>query len=608
MKANKIATTVIFCILTISLCLNLAENMVSATKDPAKISSDAVYQPLISTTYGNWTYSNGSSCSSYGLAMGADGGYIIAGNQLNIPITFFDAWLVKVDSTGVEQWNKSYGSIGADFAYCIVNCSDGGYAFTGYSSSYGKNISDANVWLVKIDENGTQQWMKTYGGIGTDYGMNLIETSDGGYMVIGCTDSSGAGSYDFYIIKTDPSGNMQWSKIYGYSGWDIAYAAVETTDEGYVIAGSTNTSQSGFKGWLIKLDSEGNQIWNQTYRGPEAGAFRRVVKTSTGFAMVGTIGKLNEYSCWLVNVDEKGAVIWSRTYGEGSNCGVYDFIRTSDAGYALTGFIIYPGNSDLLLLKIDKDGNMEWNQTLGGTKYDQGYNIIQTPFGYALSGESQSYNSLTTNQYWLILTDNNGRINYNLTTRTMGQGTISPGNQTYMSGTTIDLVAVPADGWAFNCWSGDASGTSNKSIIMNSDKTVTATFTQIPYNLTIVTVGSGSVYPGNQSYTPGTNVSLSAINSEGWLFSGWSGDVSGASNTTITMDTNKIVTATFTQDQPSPSPSGSSASTSPSSTSSSSSSTPTATPVAPEFSSIIMLPILFATLVAVTIKRKIARK
>ena len=115
-----------------------------------------------------------------------------------------------------------------------------------------------------------------------------------------------------------------------------------------------------------------------------------------------------------------------------------------------------------------------------------------------MGGESQSYNSLTNNQYWLILTDNNGRINYNLTTCTVGQGTISSGNQTYMSGTTVDLVAVPADGWIFNGWSGDASGTSNTSITMNNDKTVTATFTQIPYDLTIITVGSGSVYPGNQ--------------------------------------------------------------------------------------------------------------
>ena len=233
------------------------------------------------------------------------------------------------------------------------------------TSSYGTNLSDANVWLVKIDENGTQQWMKTYGGTGTDYGMNLIETSDGGYMVIGCTDSYGAGSYDFFIVKTDSLGNMQWSKYFGYNGWDVAYGVVETADKGYVIAGSTNTSQSGFKGWLIRMDSEGNQLWNQTYGEANASStFRGILRTSTGFAVVGSIGVLTKVTVGLLTLTRSGTVIWSRAYGENAYCGVNDFIRTSDVGYALTGFITITGNhNDLLLLKIDKDGNMEWNRT-----------------------------------------------------------------------------------------------------------------------------------------------------------------------------------------------------------------------------------------------------
>lgn len=134
---------------------------------------------------------------------------------------------------------------------------------------------------------------------------------------------------------------------------------------------------------------------------------------------------------------------------------------------------------------------------------------------------------------------------HTLTMNTVGQGTVNPGNQTYAEGSYVDLEAIPADGWTFSGWSGDVSGTTNTSITIDSNKTVTATFTQNTHSLTMITVGQGDVLPGNQSYTPGTNVDLEAIPANGWIFDSWSGDASGTANTSITLSGDKTVTATF---------------------------------------------------------------
>jgi len=136
---------------------------------------------------------------------------------------------------------------------------------------------------------------------------------------------------------------------------------------------------------------------------------------------------------------------------------------------------------------------------------------------------------------------------YMLTMLVVGEGTVSPSNGTYVQGTTVSLEAIGAEGWSFSEWSGDASGTGNTTITMNSNKVVTATFTQNEYTLTMLVAGEGTVSPSNGTYLSGATVSLEAIPSEGWGFSEWSGDASGTGNTTLVMDGNKTVTATFTQ-------------------------------------------------------------
>jgi len=169
---------------------------------------------------------------------------------------------------------------------------------------------------------------------------------------------------------------------------------------------------------------------------------------------------------------------------------------------------------------------------------------------------------------------------YTLTMLVVGEGTVSPGNGTYVQGTTVSLEAIGADGWGFSEWSGDASGTGNTTIIMDSSKTVTATFTQDEYVLTMLVAGEGTVSPGNGTYLSGATVPLEEIASDGWSFSEWSGDASGTTDTTLVMNGNRVVTATFTND------------------------------VIPEFPSIILLPILMVAMSATVIffRSKIAKR
>ncbi|MCW4009298.1 MAG: hypothetical protein NWF05_01590, partial [Candidatus Bathyarchaeota archaeon] len=193
---------------------------------------------------------------------------------------------------------------------------------------------------------------------------------------------------------------------------------------------------------------------------------------------------------------------------------------------------------------------------LGNRTYLSWTNVSLSAFagaGWSFGGWSGDVNGMT-NPTTLVM-DGNKTVTvtftqdiYTLTMVTVGKGTVSPGNQSYLSGTSVDLKAMNDEGWIFSGWRGDVLGSINLTITMNGNTTVTAVFVQDRYTLTMITVGHGTVSPGNQTYLSGTNVNLKALNAAGWSFNGWSGDAAGAVNTTILMDANKVVTATFTQD------------------------------------------------------------
>jgi hypothetical protein len=228
-------------------------------------------------------------------------------------------------------WSKKYGGTDNDGALSVVQTSDGGYALTGYTYSYG--AGDADVWLVKVDEYGNVQWNKTYGGTDNDGAFLVVQTADEGYAISGRTASFGSGNFDFWLVKADEYGNLQWNKTYGGAGEERALSVVQTADEGYALAGFTGSSGAGkLDVWLVKTDSAGNQLWNSTCGGTDNDRAQAAVQSNDGgYALAG-------YTCSYGAGD---ADFWLVKVQGGASSGSSGFILIKEnLVYALTVIVV----------------------------------------------------------------------------------------------------------------------------------------------------------------------------------------------------------------------------------------------------------------------------
>ena len=170
---------------------------------------------------------------------------------------------------GQTMWNQTYGGPAAENCFSLLKTDDGGYVMAGDTYSFG--AGNADVWLVKTDQYGNQEWNKTFGTADYEDSQHLIITNDGGYLIVGRCTTFGAGDDDLWLIKTDSLGNMQWNKTIGGTGYDKAWKVIETSDGNYAFAGITNSFGAGENDyWLLKTDYLGNVIWNTTIGGTEA--------------------------------------------------------------------------------------------------------------------------------------------------------------------------------------------------------------------------------------------------------------------------------------------------------------------------------------------------
>ena len=322
----------------------------------------------------------------------------------------FSFSLINLVGASSEMWNQVYGGEGADFAHSLVETSDGGYALAGYTSSFGVGGSD--FLLIKIDKSGTIEWNKTYGGIGGERAYSVAETSNGGFAIAGVTDSFGSGGNDFWLIKTDFFGNIEWNQTYGGTDSSIAYSLIETSDGGYALTGSSGSpsyfpiSYGTTDFWLVKTDAYGNMEWNQTYGGTDDEVAYSVVETSDGgFALAGEQSR----NFWLVKTDAHGNIEWNQTYGEAKYNHAYSVVEPADGGFVLA-------STNFQLIKTDAHGTVEWNWTYGREDYDTVYSLVETSDGgFALAGETCSFDD--GNGFWLVKTDASGNMEWNQTYR-----------------------------------------------------------------------------------------------------------------------------------------------------------------------------------------------
>jgi predicted secreted protein len=266
------------------------------------VKTDAYGNMVWNQTYGGPNIDQASS-----LVQTGDGGFALAGYTESFGSGDHDCWLIKTDAEGNMVWNQTYGGEGMEVASSLVETSDGGYALGGQTSPE----TEFDFSLIKTDSYGNMEWNQTFGGTGWDQAYSMVETSDGGYALAGRTNSLGAGSYDAWLVKTDSNGNMQWNQTYGGTGWDEAQSLVETSDDGFALAGRTNSFGAGdYDFWLVKTDPYGNMEWNQTYGGPNRDQALAVVQTSDdGFILAGkTTAFDRDGDFWLIKTDEQGII------------------------------------------------------------------------------------------------------------------------------------------------------------------------------------------------------------------------------------------------------------------------------------------------------------
>jgi hypothetical protein len=355
-----------------------------------------------------WTRTYGGSLDDwcYFGQQTSDEGYILVGMTTSFGGGGFDYYLVKTDANGDTLWTRVYGGSGNDKGYYVQQTSDGGYIVAGYTNSFGAGNYD--IWLIKTDASGDSLWSRTYGGSGSDICKYAQQTPDGGYVVAGGTDSFGAGSKDFWLLKTDADGDTLWTRTYGGTDYEDFYAAHCTSDGGYIVTGWSSSFGVNTDAWVVRTDANGDSLWARTYGGDGWDAFYSVQETSDGGYVMG--GQSNsfpgpgDYDFWVVKTDADGNSLWSNIYGgdRAEYCRSVD--ETFDGGYALIGYTqsFGAGSWDLWLVKTDADGDSLWSRTFGGVGSDcclAGHQT--TDGGYILAAYTGSFGAGGTDA-WLV--------------------------------------------------------------------------------------------------------------------------------------------------------------------------------------------------------------
>ena len=337
------------------------------------------------------------------LIQTSDGGYLlggysasgISGDKTEASLIYFDYWIVKLDAFGSIEWQNTIGGSNEDVLNSVIQTTDGGYLLGGYSESgiSGDNteawLGGADYWVVKLDDTGNIEWQNTIGGSNTDIIYSVIQTLDGGYLLGGYSSSgisvdkteANLGGADYWVVKLDATGNIEWQNTIGGSSFDYLYSVIQTSDGGYLLGGGSASGISGDK-----------------------------TEASLGIS----------YDYWVVKLDASGNIEWQNTIGGSAWDYLHSVIQTSDSGYLLGGYSASGisgdkteaslGGTDYWVVKLDATGNIEWQNTIGGSSDDYLYSVIQNSDGdYLLAGYSYSGVSgdkteanLGDADYWVI--------------------------------------------------------------------------------------------------------------------------------------------------------------------------------------------------------------
>jgi hypothetical protein len=360
----------------------------------------------------------------------SDGGYIATGT--NTYLSDREIFLVKLTSGGAIVWKKKFGGTYQD-ARDVQQTSDGGYIICGSCST-----SVSAMYMIKTNATGDTTWTRSYrgaSGASDTYGYTIQQTSDGGYIL--CGYGGFGGTYnDAVLIKTDASGNLQWSKGYGTTNDDYAYYAQPTSDGGYILVG-----KSGFDLYIAKVTSTGTLSWTKAFGGTGFEEGHCIRQTSDGgYIAIGTTESyaVGQYDIFVVKITSSGSLTWSKVYGTSSEDEGWSVKQTTDGGYIMSGNV---GYIDCFVMKTNSIGDTAWTRTYGSGLDDQSYNIIQTTDGgYLSSGRTNSFGG-NGYELYLVKMDANGNTGCYQSQRAITVSSVTPASTTpFLS---MSPVAVP---------------------------------------------------------------------------------------------------------------------------------------------------------------------
>jgi hypothetical protein len=340
-----------------------------------------------------------------------DGGFILTGN-IDVGGSY-DLWLLKLDPSGIIVWQKTYGGDLDDYGFAIEQTNDEGFIVSGQTLSFGAGSNDA--WIVKFDKNGNIEWQKSLGQNQTDYAISVKQTSDG-FIVAGATYPSSVPPRDFWVIKFDPSGNVVWQKSYGGTGDESATSVNVTSDGGFIVFGYTDFFGAGlYDLWVLKLDSTGTIQWQKTYgtsidEYPARGAQET---TDGGFVIAGTTSDRANPNpngdVVVLKLDSTGQIQWQKSYGTNAADGANSIEQTADGGYIVGGETTTIGDRAFWLLRLDFGGKIIWQKAYRGNNSEVLQTLNQTSDGGFIASGTDPKRP-TSKGTWIIRVADNGEI------------------------------------------------------------------------------------------------------------------------------------------------------------------------------------------------------
>ena len=363
----------------------------------------------------------------------------------------------------VVDFITTLGGSKNESAQAVVNTTDGGYAVLGHAQSMDGDVTNKSnesydYWVLKFDTTNLLQWQKTYGGSDDDRGSDLIQTSDGGYAVIGKSKSDdldvseNAGFDDFWVSKLDSSGSISWEYTFGFAGSDTPYSIIQTNDNGYLLSGVLDVSASNGQGdrnsigsrhaggdyWVIKLNANGVKQWSNYYGGSFTDTAYDAIQTEDdGYIIIGSSDSddvdisnpRGSYDFWVIKISDTGTLVWEKSFGGSEIDEAHAISKTADGNYLIVGdtrssdldISQNNGAADLWVMKITPDGTLLWEKTLGGSSFDVGRSISKTQDnGFLISGSSRSTNgNLTSNKgqndAWVVKINSSGNLEWQKT-------------------------------------------------------------------------------------------------------------------------------------------------------------------------------------------------